>query len=227
MKPKIALATISGKIYYLLVNELKRRDLPFMSLIPSDRIPLDVEVVITSNKERCKIIHHNVLEYDENAKPVEIIDEAMRIIRGNKSFDRLIIGVDPGENFGVAILGDGELLETGNCSSAAETMKKIEETLRRYSSTNAAIRIGNGAAPYSRELWNRLGMRTSISQNVVFESVEEEGTSQYLGQTSRRRAKIDVSSAIEIAQRQGRVIKRGKRKNLWESKLSTPSSSNE
>jgi hypothetical protein len=210
MKPKIALVTVSGRAYYLLVNELKRRDLSFLSLTPNDRIPLDIKVVITTKKERCKIIHQIVLEYDESTNPAETIDEAIRITRGKKSFDRLIIGIDPGENFGVAILGDGRLLETKNCASVTETVKMIEEVVRRYSSTNATIRIGNGARPYSEELWNHLGKHARISQNVVFESVEEKGTSQNLGETSRRRGKIDVSSAIEIAQRQGRVLPRGK-----------------
>ncbi len=51
MKAKIAVATVSGKDYYLIVRELKKKKIAFLSLMPDAPIPLDVEVIITTKKE--------------------------------------------------------------------------------------------------------------------------------------------------------------------------------
>jgi len=131
MKAKIAVATVSGKAYYLLVNELKKRNVSFLSLTPNDTAPIDVKVVITTKKERPKITHENVLEYEEDKDPVEVVDEAIRIAKGKRTYERLVVGVDPGQNFGVAVLGDGNMVETKNCTSLNETVNTIRDVLSR------------------------------------------------------------------------------------------------
>ena len=210
MKAKIAVATVSGKAYYLLVNELKRRNISFLSLTPNDSIPIDVKVVITTKKERPKITHQNVLEYDEDKNPTEVVEEAIRIIKGKKIYERLVVGIDPGQNFGVAVLGDGNILETKNCTSLSETINTVKGFVNRIPAAHATIRIGNGAPSYAEELWHYLN--EVLPGNVVIESVREEGTSQSLGETSHRRGKRDVSSAIKIGQRQGQVFPRRKKR---------------
>ncbi|MCK4476974.1 hypothetical protein KAU88_00380 [Candidatus Bathyarchaeota archaeon] len=208
MKAKIAVATVSGKAYYLIVSELKKKNVSFLSLKPNDDIPLDVKAVITTKKERSKITHQNVLEYEESKKLAEIVDEAIRIVKGKKIYERLVVGVDPGQNFGVAVLGDGNILETEDCTSASETVDTIKNVLSRTPANHITIRIGNGAPSYTEELWRNLD--DAIPRNIVIESVGEEGTSQCLGETAHRRGKRDVSSAIKIAQRQGKILPRRK-----------------
>ena len=208
MKAKIAVATVSGKAYYLIVSELKKKNVSFLSLKPNDDIPLDIKAVITTKKERSKITHQNVLEYEETKKLAEIVDEAIRIVKGKKIYERLVVGVDPGQNFGVAVLGDGNILETKDCTSASETVDTIKNVLSRTPANHITIRIGNGAPSYTEELCRNLD--DAIPRNIVIESVGEEGTSQCLGETAHRRGKRDVSSAIKIAQRQGKILPRRK-----------------
>ncbi len=208
MKAKIAVATVSGKAYYLLVNELKKRNQSFLSFTPDDNIPIDVKVVITTKKERLKITHETVLEYEELKDPEEIIDEAVRIVEGKRSYESLVVGVDPGQNFGVAVLGDGKILEARNCTSLNETVSTIMDALNRIPAARITIRIGNGAPLYGDELVGHLDK--IISHDVVVETVREEGTSRLLGETSHRRGTRDISSAIRIAQRQGKTLPRRK-----------------
>lgn len=208
MKPKIAIATVSGKAYYLLVSELKKRNVSFLSLTPNDTVPIDIRVIITTKKERSEIVHENVLEYEEDKNPTEIVDEAIRIVKGKRIYERLVVGVDPGQNFGVAVLGDGDILETKNCTSLTETVNTIRNVLGRTPATRTTIRIGNGARSYAEELWCNLN--DVLPGNVVIESVREEGTSRSLGETSHRRGKRDVNSAIKIGQRQGQALPRRK-----------------
>ena len=75
MKKKVAVATVSGKAYYFIVNELKRRGVPFVSILPTDPVPVWVHVVITTKEERAGMKHKNVLEYkDEDL--AKVVDEA-------------------------------------------------------------------------------------------------------------------------------------------------------
>jgi hypothetical protein len=208
MKAKIAVATVSGKAYYLLVNELKKKKVSFLSLTPSDDIPLDVKVVITTKKERSEVTHENVLTYEEDENPAEVVNEAIRMVKGKKSYERLVIGVDPGKNFGVAVLGDGKVLETKSCISLSETVDTIKEVLSRIPATHTIVRIGNGAPSYAEGLWHHLN--NALPANAVIESVREEGTSKLLSENSHRRGIRDVSSAIKIGQRQGKVLPRRK-----------------
>ncbi len=208
MKAKIAVATVSGKAYYLLVNELKSRNASFLSLKPDEAVPIDVKVVITTKKERQKITHENVLEYEEGRNPAEVVDEAIRLVRGKKMYESLVVGVDPGQNFGVAVLGDGNILETKTCTSVTETVDAVRDVLNRIPAAHMTVRIGNGAPPYAEELLRSLS--DVLPENVVVESVREEGTSRFLGEDSHRRGRRDVSSAIRIGQRQGKALSRRK-----------------
>jgi hypothetical protein len=206
MPAKIAVVTVSGKAYYLLVNELKKRNIAFLSLTPHDRIPVDVKLVLTTPKEAGAITHDTVLAYDEGDAPTDVVDEALRIVRGKRTYDRLVVGIDPGRTFGVAVLGDGKILETRECTSLTETVNTVQDVLARTPATQATVRIGSGAPAYADVLQHRLD--SVLSEQVVIESVSEEGTSRPSGASSHRRGKRDISSAIRIGQRQGHIVPR-------------------
>lgn len=205
MKKKVAVATVSGKAYYFIVNELKKRGVPFMSILPTDPVPVGVQAVITTKEERTKMKHKNILEY-ENGDLAKIVDEAVRLTRGREAYLRLVVGVDPGQNFGVAVLGDGVVIETRNCTNIKDTVDATNHALERNPATHKIVRIGNGAPKLLEELQRCLD--DVLSLNVVIESVSEEGTSRPMGQTSNRRGRRDVFSAIKIGRRQGQVLPR-------------------
>lgn len=208
MKAKIAVATVSGKAYYLLVNELRRKNASFLSLTLDDPIPLDVKVVITTKDERSRVEHENVLEYEAERNPAEVVDEAIRIVKGKQVYDSLVVGIDPGQNFGVAVIGDGNVIETKECTSTDDTVNSVREALNRIPANRVTIRIGDGAPVLTDELLHALS--DTVSESVAIESVEEEGTSRLFGEGSHRRGKRDISSAIKIGQRLGKAISRRK-----------------
>ena len=48
MRAKVAVATVQGKAYFLIVNELKQRSIPFVSLIPGESVRVEIRGVITT-----------------------------------------------------------------------------------------------------------------------------------------------------------------------------------
>jgi len=206
MKAKIALATVSGRAYYKLVDELKRKGLPFLSLKPWDSIPLDSKVVITTNEERRWVTHSNVLIFDPETNPATVIDEAIRVVQGKSNYDKVVVGVDPGKTCGVAVLGDDSILETINCSSLEETVNTIRDSLKKAPATVNIVKVGNGAPTYTKELLHLLD--ETIPRDAIIEIVSEAGTSHLMNETAHRRGLRDMMSAIEIGRRRGQTFSR-------------------
>jgi hypothetical protein len=206
MKAEIALATVSGKAYYKLVSELKRRNLPFLSLKPMDAIPLDIRVIITTKEERRLVTHPNILIFEEEKDPAEVVNEAIRLVHGKSSYEKLVIGVDPGRTFGIAVTGDGRVLETVNCSSIKETMNVILKALERLPATVSQVKIGDGATIYAKEMLQALDK--ALPENTAMEIVCEAGTSHPAKGMTHQREMKDAMSAIKIAGREGRVFMR-------------------
>jgi len=208
MKAKIAIATVSGRAYYILVNELKKRGIAFLSLRPWDSIPFDVKVVLTTEKERASIKHSNVIVFKNESGSTKVVDEAIRVVQGKKDYEKVVIGVDPGETLGVAILGDGNVLETFLCPTLEETLKVILENLEKIEAPVKVVKVGDGAPTYTEELLRLLD--EYLPKDVAIEIVSEAGTSHFVKDSVHRRGLRDIMSAKMIAGRQGRVFPRGK-----------------
>ena len=208
MRPRIALATVSGRAYYKLVNELQRKGLPFLSLRPWDPVPLGIKVVVTTNEERHLIEHPNVLVLENGSDSASIVDAALLRIRGKQNYEKVVVGVDPGKTYGVTILGDDGILETRGCSSLEETANVIVDGLKRFPAAVSVVKIGDGAPAYAREL--RRLLDEVLPGEAVIEIVSEAGTSRFVNETTHRRGLRDTMSAVEIVGRKGRTFSRGK-----------------
>jgi len=211
MKAKIAVATVSGKAYYLIVNELKKRNMPFVSLTPKESVPVEVKVVMTTEEEKPLIKHEKTLVFHEGTKPEAMINEALQIIQGKDYYDKVVVGIDPGEVFGLAVLADGKTIETGNCFSLEETVTKIITVLKNLENTPAtsvAVKVGDGVPAYKEELLRALD--EAVPSRVTLESVGEAGTNRYASETKHRRGLRDIVSAIKIAGRDGHKYPRRK-----------------
>ncbi len=210
MNAEIAVATISGKAYYLIVNELKRKNVPFLSLMPRQPVPIEVKVVITTEKEKGLINHEKVIAYDIRRDPASAVGEALQIVQGKESFGKIIVGVDPGEVFGLAVLAGGRVVETENCYGLDETVQRIEKVVKdlgKMATCSITIKIGDGVPACKEKLLNTLD--NILPQHVTLESVKEAGTDSQLDEAKHRRGLRDIVSAIKIAGRNGIIVHRG------------------
>jgi hypothetical protein len=209
MKAKIAVATVSGKAYYLIVNELKSRNIPFISLTPYDPVPMEIKVVLTTERERPLIRHENVLALKEGEDAQALINQALQQAEGKSGYEEIVIGVDPGEILGLAVLADGKVIKTGNCFSikeAVDEIEKIVESLKDVKAGSIIVKIGDGAPEYKEKLLKALDNR--LPPNVELESVSEAGTDRHISEAKHRRGIRDIVSAIKIAERSGQKFAR-------------------
>jgi hypothetical protein len=209
MKAKVAVATVQGKAYFLIVNKLKERNIPFISLVPGETVPTEVKAVITTDNEKHRINHEKVLVYDGQTDSDALANEVMKILQGKEAYEKIVVGVDPGDVVGLAVVADGKVIETGNCFGIQEVLNKIRNIMKNVdvSSTGVSIKIGSGVPAY-KELLDALD--AVLPPEVVLEVVSEAGTSRALNDDKHRRGLRDIASAIRIAGRVGYVYPRRK-----------------
>jgi hypothetical protein len=206
MKAKIAVATVSGRAYYELVNELKRKHLSFSSLKPWDPIPLDIKAVITTKEESQQILHPQVILFGSGSNPESAVDKAILIVQGKRSYERVVVGVDPGKTYGIALLGDDKVLETRISSLLEDVVNLIVDRLKRFPAMVRVVRVGNGPPEYTKRFIHSLS--EELPEEVVIEIVSEAGTSHLMSESANRRGLRDAVSATEIARRIGKVFPR-------------------
>ncbi len=207
MRAKVAVATVQGKAYFLVVSELKRRNIPFTSLIPGRIVPIEIQVVVTTQEEKALVDHQNILAYDAKTNPEVLGCQVVRALKGKEKYEWVVIGVDPGDVFGLAVLADGGIIDTENCFSTKETVHKIGAALQTVdpASTEVTVKVGNGV-PVHKELLEALDR--SLPSKVMLQVVSEAGTNHYEHEAKHRQLR-HIYSAIHIAARRGQSCTRG------------------
>jgi hypothetical protein len=210
MKVKVAVATVQGKAYFYIVNELRQRKISFFSLIPGQTIAVGFKVLITTEKERHLINHDKILIYNMSleADTEYLGSEVVRILQDKEAYENIVIGIDPGEVFGLAVIADGIVIHTDNCFSIKEVQNEIKNVLKVIDITLSAItvKIGSGV-PIYKELLEKLD--STLPDSVILEVVGEQGTNRNIS-SGRRRGLRDIVSAIRIAGRTGNIYHRSK-----------------
>lgn len=209
MKVKVAVATVQGKAYFYITNELKQRKIPFFSLIPGQPIPVGVKLVITTEKEKHLVKHDKILVYNSTVEEdTEFLgSEAVRILQGKQAYENVIIGIDPGEVFGLAVVADGLVIHTENDFTIKEVLNEIKNVIKvtDTSLSTVTVKIGNGVPVY-RKLLEKLD--SDLPTTIILEVVGEQGTNRNISR-GRRRGLRDIVSAIRIAGRTGNIYPRG------------------
>ncbi|MCW4006410.1 MAG: hypothetical protein NWF04_07440 [Candidatus Bathyarchaeota archaeon] len=208
MRVKAAVATVQGKAYYQIVGALKQKRVPFLSMIPSEPLPAEIRVVLTTEGEKHLINHERILVYSGEAEPELIASEARKILQGKDAYDNVVIGVDPGKAFGLAVVADGAVLDAENEFSVQAVLGKVQSVLRTVgvSSRQVTVKVGNGVPVYKTLVEELNGV---MPPQVALEVVREEGTTHHCAVRHGRRMR-HIASAICIASRTGRYVQRRK-----------------
>ena len=205
MKAKVAVTTVQGKAYFLIVNALKEQNIPFVSLIPGAPIPSEVKLVITTEKEKPQVNSGKVLIFNSESELDSLMSAVTIKLQGKESYERMVIGIDPGEVIGLAVIADGKVVDKANCLGIQEAVNKIKSILKNVnlSATAVKIKIGNGVPAY-HELIE--ASDKTLSPMVVLEVVSEAGTNLPL--SKRSRGLRHITSATRIAARVGYIYLR-------------------
>lgn len=173
------------KLEYLVEKELKEMGRRF-EVIGGERYVKNYDVVLTDyfDGENC------VLCYEAK----ECIRRLKSYLYGKKRFMKLVVGIDPGPKPGIAVIGDGVVVEEIQLSSVSEVKGLIDSIYYGYSPQIFLIRIGDG------DITNRNRIINSLVEHYPIELVDEKNTSEVI--TNK-----DVESAKVIAFTRGKRVR--------------------
>jgi len=196
----IGVYTKDFSLYHDLIKGLKKRKIPFVSLISLDHIPSGIGVILTSHIELHDVKLSKVIAADAYDTIDHAVDLAYQMLVGKDLYSKVYIGIDPGEQPGIAVVGDDILLQKMNALNPEKVVNIIKRVLREYPATETLIRIGHGSIITRNRIINSL-----ISLGVPIEIVDETKTTP---QQQIKRLERDVEAAAAIALLQGGKVQK-------------------
>jgi len=184
----IGLMTEDSRVYFEMLEALRRHDLKFVSLDFCEPIPANVGVILTTEAEREKVDFDKVITYPD---PEAAIARARMMLAGEKVLKDLVIGIDPGIKPGFAVLADGVVLSRSLAESPEAVAEMVDDVVKEYPTANITVRLGNGDRTNRNRIFNSLW---DSGQKV--EIVDERNT-------TKRSQTPDEDAAVEIAMTPG------------------------
>ncbi len=178
----IVVATEDFELYHGVVGELRDRDVRFTTIEPGDPLPADAAVAIVGPEDERPAIP--TVRADP-AEPRRVVDEAIARLRGDGG--RTVVGIDPGDRPGVAVLS-GTTIVAAFQVPADRVAEVVADEIA--DAVNPLVRIGDGARIRGSKIVDQL-------EGVPVELVDETGTTPYLGEGARGMG--DVLAAVNIA----------------------------
>ena len=187
-------------LYHDLLKVLKRRKIPYVSLSSINHIPSRIGVILTSHNELHDVKSPKVIAADVYDTIDHAVDLALQMLIGKELYSKVFIGIDPGEQPGIAVVGDDILLQKINVETPEKVVTVVKRLLREYPATETLIRIGHGSIITRNRIINSL-----ISLEVSIEIVDETKTTT--SQQTKRPDK-DSAAAASIAMLPGGKVQR-------------------
>ena len=193
----VALVTRDPALYLDLAGFLRERRLPTMSLLPGDRIPSSVAVVLTSSAEAGSIEHPHVLSVSEDADRHALGAAIVHYLNGLDGVSEIVVGIDPGPRPGYAVIAGADSLGEGNLESPEAAGTFAGHLRRRFPGRTLRFRVGAGDPPARNRIVNAL-----VEHHREVEIVDETRTTP----RGQRRPR-DAVAARSIARARGTPVR--------------------
>jgi hypothetical protein len=198
--PQVVVATVNGRAYFDFIQLLDGLDVRFVSKLPWEISAPETRLLLTTlaelpgGYEGDRLLHEDLVGN-------RVLDSAQVMSRLLKSRrDALIIGLDPGENTGIACLYRGYNLFATVCDSPERAADLVCGVLS-IASAERTVRIGKGDRPRAIYLAKEISSRCGAG--VIVELVDERGTTKMMQAPIHRHGRRDAISALLIARKQG------------------------
>jgi len=193
----VALVTRDPSLYHELAGLLRERRWPTVSLLPGNRIPESVAVVLTSPEEAYLISHPNVIAVSEGIDRRALGAAVEHALGPSPTEVEIIVGLDPGPRPGYAVLAGPTLIGHGNLDSPESAGPFATHLRHRFPARHVVFRVGTGDPPARNRIVNTL-----LANQRSVELVDEQGTTP----RGRRRPR-DAAAAEAIARTRGQPVR--------------------
>ncbi len=202
---RVALVTRDPRVYYTASKILKEYGIGFHSLLPGERVPPEVEVILT-DEETCGDVSfpEKIVVKDES-----FVDTLLLKLNG-ASPSEVCISIDPGERPGLSVISDNRVIEVRRLRGPRD-VRPIVDLLRRH--PGAKLKVGHGARRQRMLMLRALAGELGEDYRIIL--VDETGTTPKVSEVEGRVVR-DIVAAINIGLREGHetiigdALKRGR-----------------
>jgi hypothetical protein len=179
----IGLVTEDFRFFHRMVRLLKMKGEPFVSLGFDDPVPDSVGAIITTTGERDRVRFNTVVSDDD---PDFAFKAARSVLRG-KRFSKVVVGIDPGRTPGIAVMGDGRIIDTEQVYCPEDVTETLVRMTWNLDFEQMLIRVGHGD-PTNRNRIIHAVWHLADEVEIVDET-----------KTTKRTVTPDIDAAIMIA----------------------------
>lgn len=203
MPKRLAVYAPRARDYQAISRALRKVGMCFDLLDPSKPIPRWIGVVLTTRDGRRELKDLSGVEVAEvsveDPDPL-IVSKAVLALQGKSMFGELLIGVDPGHSYGVAIIADSTLIGFNIYHRAEEVLEAVHELVAQPIFKRAMVRIGAGSPSHRDKV---LSLFKERLKEVVVEVVDEAEASSLVLSDLVKDLPKDAASAVQIALKKG------------------------
>ncbi|MCX8204267.1 MAG: hypothetical protein N3H31_01225 [Candidatus Nezhaarchaeota archaeon] len=175
MSKRLAIYASKIKDYLTISEALRDVDVDFDLLDPSNPVLDKVDVIVTSKEEAERFRGlKGVRIVEAEACKVSTIAKVILALQEKERFKELLIGIDPGRNYGVALIADSTIIGLGVYHEAEEVVKKIEAVVGTGLFEKVMVKVGNGSPEHRNKI---LPLIREHLRGVEVRLVSEKGTS--------------------------------------------------
>jgi hypothetical protein len=188
----IVVATADFELYHEVVTALRERGVTFTTIEPGDELPAETSVLVAGPDEAPPVPEGVEVVEAETGDPRGAVDAVTDRLQGA---ERTVVGIDPGERPGVAVLSGDRVTATFQVPADRVGELVAEEVA---DAENPLVRVGDGARLVGARIVDDL-------PEVPVELVDETGTTPHLGAGARGMG--DVLAAVNIARIEGERVR--------------------
>ena len=196
----ISLATMDFRLCHLLRERLTKGGFSVEHISPGDQPSEGSIVVVTTEREETikptTYPQKVVLTRVETGNIDLAISTIILGLEGNRIWDSVIVGVDPGMTIGVAVIADGCVRATLETRSIKEAVNYVITSIKTTPAKMALIRLGSTGGYRRVLLMNEL--LHAKPNDVDLEVVDELETTPMNSETAKAALKNGARDGVEI-----------------------------
>ncbi|RLF12446.1 MAG: hypothetical protein DRJ98_00710 [Thermoprotei archaeon] len=208
MLSRIGVYATRAKDYYEIISELRRLNLDFVSLDPDSPLPKEIKVVLVAKEDALKMQGLNGVKVVEvKDKGISLLSARIRLaLQGRDKFGELIVGIDPGETYGLAVVADSALIDYRVFREVDDLLNYVKDVVEAKLAVRTLLRIGDGSPKHRDKVLSTFSIGL---EGVEVEVVDEALASLTSIPSLDPPIPKDAASALHIALKEGHRVKGG------------------
>jgi hypothetical protein len=211
---QVAVITENIRFYFEVTQLLNHMRCSFLSLIPQTQRRTNPGLILTTKKELSSI-HANPFLAHKSSQPPNIItftppytfssieatlvNPLIRWIYGD--YSTLIIGVDPGQSFGIVAMINNTIVDQIQAISPRSAATQVKHLFSLLGTKRNILKIGKGAKRLKYQFL--VEVKNLVTEEIQIEEVDEFKTNSIKAHRKKGYPSIDLIAASNIAKSQG------------------------